>query len=159
MYSGDSSGERLNFPSTNEQPAPLKHKAQAPPTPIDEDPVDDDPVDDDPVDGEGSFQPIPEVTVEAAAAASVDVHQQEKSTPTIRKPAGILKKEANVLSEILNFLNDANNPFNSETESNGGGGGFRPEGAAAGDNLHINKLHGMTTAELTEEVFFFFLFK
>lgn len=48
--------------------------------------------------------------VAAASVASVDVQPQEETASTTSKPDGILKKEVTVLSEILNFLNDANNP-------------------------------------------------
>lgn len=63
------------------------------------------------------------------------------------------KVEPNMLSEILNFLDDAsqatnNSPLpvvNSETESNAGG--FGKPGCES-----VQKLHGMSMAQLTEEV-------
>ncbi|XP_057372153.1 centrosomal protein of 131 kDa-like [Daphnia carinata] len=66
------------------------------------------------------------------------------------------KKENNVLSEILNFLDDANSDtpvlrspllaINSETESNAEGGFRRPRCEG------VTRLHGMSMAELIEEV-------
>jgi len=50
----------------------------------------------------------PATSVGAASVASVDI-QRKTTSPTAKSP-GILKKETNVLSEILSFLNDANNP-------------------------------------------------
>lgn len=68
----------------------------------------------------------------------------------------VTKREPNMLSEILSFLDDANShtplassphlAINSETESNAEGGFRRP------DSEGVTRLHGMTMAELTEEV-------
>ncbi|KZS22077.1 Uncharacterized protein APZ42_010960 [Daphnia magna] len=68
----------------------------------------------------------------------------------------LTKKENNVLSDILNFLDDANSDtpvlrspllvINSETESNAEGG-FRRARCEG-----VSRLHGMSMAELIEEV-------
>ena len=68
----------------------------------------------------------------------------------------VTKREPNMLSEILSFLDDANShtplarspllAINSETESNAEGGFRRP------DCEGVTRLHGMSMTELTEEV-------
>lgn len=82
-------------------------------------------------------------------------HEPELNNEETKKDR-TTKKENNVLSEILNFLDDANSDLpvlrsshlaiNSETESNAEGGFRRPR------NEGVKRLHGMSMAELTEEV-------
>lgn len=77
--------------------------------------------------------------------------KKETDSEETNKPY-LAKREPNVLSEIMNFLDDASQAavsplpvLNSETESTLGG--FRRPGCES-----INKLHGMSMSQLTEEV-------
>ena len=81
------------------------------------------------------------------------IHQKPETNEENTRENKTTKREPNMLSEILNFLDDANlqtsnSPIpviNSETESNAGG--FRRPGCES-----VSKLHGMSMAPLTEEV-------
>lgn len=88
-----------------------------------------------------------------------DVAKQKKESPMNNqdvKNDQVTNKEHNMLSEILNFLDDANSnialtsspllAINSETESNAEGG-FRKTGCE-----DVTKLHGMSITDLTEEI-------
>ena len=88
-----------------------------------------------------------------------DVAKQKKESSMNNqdvKNDQVTNKEHNMLSEILNFLDDANSniastsspllAINSETESNAEGG-FRKTGCE-----DVTKLHGMSITDLTEEI-------
>ena len=108
----------------------------------------------------------------SVSGESVDVQPSDQQPATKGNGNGAKqqksKPETNVLSEILNFLDDANKnspvnchsaAINSETESNmgsggggGGGGGVAGGGGGGGYGLDtIGKLHGMSMTQLTEE--------